>query len=303
LLPPEALRSILQQRQADPEAWTAAASLLRDPAAREALLREANAQCPGSPVVLAALAETLLSQDEMDASTTDAIRELAVADPTNSLPDLFEACYLARSGDIRGAEQALARANSKDRFADYRIGQLMARSDYLIEAGCADPAALTLAAFGLAFPHLGMVRELADTLSGEMEACLARGQPERAHQMAAQLVDLGENLSASGRFIIYDRVGIAVQQAGLNAERRALELIGDPGHTDAIDRRQAAIEDRSHTIDMMAQLMGEALSGMSEAELSAYASRAILDGEFLALQSLPIVQSALKTTHNTDDPR
>ena len=303
MLPPEAVRALLQQRQGDPEAWAAAASLVQDPAAREALLREGDARHPRSPAVLAALVETLLREGSADPSTAGLIRELAETDPTSSLPDLFEACYLGRSGDLEGAEQAVARANTKDRFADYRVGLLMSRNDFLLDAGVGAEAALGLAAFGLDFSHLGMARELANALSGEIDGCLARGQPERAREMAAQIVDLGESLSASGRFIIYDLVGIALQQAGLDAEGRASELMGHAGEGGEIDRRHEALNERAETIKTMVHLMDRALGSMSEAEISAYVSNAILDGEFVALQNLPVVRDALQNLQPVSDPR
>jgi hypothetical protein len=85
-----------------------------------------------------------------------------------------------------------------------------------------------------------------------------------------------------------------LQQAGLTEQRQIYETLGDAARTQEIDSKLEAIQERSATIDTMAQGFGSVMANMTEEDLAAYVDGTILNGEFATLQNIPEIAQALQ---------
>jgi len=286
ILTPERLDATLKKHASDPAFWVAAASMCDDPSQRLQYLETAAAQFPDSAIAQAALVEAQRIQPQADESTWAAIDRLRQTDPTSSLADHYDAYYRFKEGDSEGALQALAAASEKDRFADNRMELMMSRYDSLVENGCTDGAALALSAFTLPFDHLPMAREVSQQALQEAQDAFAAGQTEGALQTAEYVVRIGRNLSSSGRFLVYDQVGIELQQGALEAQRRFHESVGNQYQVGEIDFQLGAIQGRQAQVNEMVDSFGRVVAGMAEDEVVNYIDSTIMHGEFSTLQGL-----------------
>jgi len=292
----EGLDAFLQAHGEQPAYWVAAASLMPDREAALKYLEEAANLHPDSPAVLSALVQAQIRADRIDESTLAYVSELEDIDPTNLLGDCYSAYCQFENGDVTAALQALSAAGAKGRFADNRIDALMARYDYLLEEGCADPVALGLSAFTLPLDHLGMLRQIEQQSIAQVQSLSAAGQLDEALKIAQDVSNVGRTVSSSGRFLVHDRVGIAMQQAALAEQRRIYEALGDLQQIQEIDAQLQAVQQRSTTIDTMIQGFGQVMANMTEQDIAGYVEGTILNGEFATLQSIPEIAAALEQT-------
>jgi hypothetical protein len=286
VLTPEGLNASLQRHADEPGFWAAAASLCESPAQAMQYLETAASRFPESAIAQAALIEAKRDLKQADPATQTAIENLRRADPTSSLADHYDAYFRFQEGDTAGALQALAAASEKDRFADQRMELMMDRYQCLLENGCSDGGALALSAFSLGFEHLPMVREVAQKALEQAQAAFAAGEQERALRTADYVARIGRNLSASGRFIVYDRVGIELQEAAFMAERRFYDAAGNTFQLSEIDFQLGALQRRSAQIRDMGGAFGGILGNMTDEGIVRYIESTIMHGEFSTLQSL-----------------
>ena len=291
---PEQIGRTLQEYAGRPAYWAAAASLAPDQTTALEYLKDAAKLYPDSPAVLSALVSAQIAAGRIDASTLAYASELKRLDPTNALGDCYAGQCQFQIGDIAGALQSLAQAGAKGRFSDDRIAMLMARRDYFLNEGLSDAASLGLSAFTLPLEHLGMIRELGNQSVEQARLLAAAGQVDAALKVAQDVANVGRTVSSSGRFLVHDRVGIALQQAGLTEQRQIYQALGDATQMQEIDARLQAIQERSATIDTMAQGFGSVMANMTEEDVAAYVDRTILNGEFATLQSIPEIAQALQ---------
>jgi hypothetical protein len=289
----EGIGSTLRDHSEQPAYWVAAASLMPDRDSAVACLKEAAALHPGSAKVLAALVEAQAQAGVFDESTRAYVDELMQLDPTNSAAHCYAAYCQFQTGDVAGALASLASASAKGRFADDRIETMMARYDYFLNEGCADPVALGLSAFSLPLEHLGMLRQVGDQSVEQVRSLSAAGRYDDALRVAQDISNVGATVSSSGRFLVYDRVGIALQKSGLVEQRQIYETLGDHPQVQELDARLQALQERSATIDIMVQAFGGVLANMTEADLAGYVDQTVLHGEFSTLQNTPEVVAAL----------
>lgn len=290
---PEQIGRTLQQFAGQPAYWAAAASLAPDQETALAYLREAAKLYPDSPAVLSALVSAQMAAGQIDESTLAYASELKRLDPTNALGDCYAAQCQFERGDVLGALQSLAQAGAKGRFSDDRIGMLMTRYDYFLNEGVSEAAALGLSAFTLPLEHLAMIRQLGSQSVEQARAFAAAGRTDDALRIAQDVASVGQTVSSSGRFLIHDRVGIALQQAGLTEQRQIYAALGDTAKTQQIDSKLQGIQARSATIDTMAQGFGSVMATMTEGDLAAYVDGTIVNGEFATLQNIPEIAQAL----------
>jgi len=290
----EAIDRTLQEHAEQPAYWAAAASLAPDQATALDYLKEAAKLHPDSPAVLSALVSAQIAAGQIDESTLAYASELKRLDPTNALGDCYAGQCQFQTGDIAGALQSLAQAGAKGRFSDDRIAMLMARRDYFLDEGLTDAASLGLSAFTLPLEHLGMIRELGNQSIEQARSLAAAGRTDDALKVAQDIANVGRTVSSSGRFLVHDRVGIALQQAGLTEQRQIYETLGDASQIQETDSRLQAIQERSATIDTMAQGFGSVMANMTEGDLAAYVDGTILNGEFATLQGIPEIAQALQ---------
>jgi hypothetical protein len=286
ILTPEALNATLQRHADQPAFWVAAASLCGEPAQALKYLETAASRFPESAVAQAALIEAKRALPEADEATLGAIENLRQADPTSSLADHYDAYFRFKEGDVAGAMQAVAAASEKDRLADHRLELLMSRYQCLRENGCSDGGALALSAFSLGFEHLPMLREVSQQALEQAQAAYTAGQVEPALSTADSVARIGRNLSASGRFIIYDRVGIQLQEAALLAKRRFHEAAGNAYQVGETDFQLGAVRARSTQIGEMVSAFGGVLANMTDAGIVRYVEATVTHGEFATLQGL-----------------
>jgi tetratricopeptide (TPR) repeat protein len=294
IVTPDRLARTLEEHAGQPIYWTAAASLAPDQETALAYLQEAAKLYPDSPAVLSALVSAQVAAGQIDESTLAYAHELMRLDPTNALGDCYAARCQFERGDVLGALQSLAQAGAKGRFSDDRIGMLMSRYDYLLNEGVADAAALGLSAFTLPLEHLAMIRQLGNQSLDQARACIAAGQMDQALKIAQDIASVGQTVSSSGRFLVHDRVGIALQQGGLTEQRQIYAALGDTAKTQEIDAKLQGIQERSAAIDTMAQGFGSVMAKMTEEDLAAYVDGTILNGEFATLQGIPEMAQALQ---------
>ena len=115
-----------------------------------------------------------------------------------------------------------------------------------------------------------------------------------ALKVAQDIANVGRTVSSSGRFLVHDRVGIALQQAGLTEQRQIYEALGDAAQIQELDARLQAIQERSATIDTMIQGFGAVMANMTEEDLASYVDGTTLNGEFATLQNIPEIAQALQ---------
>ena len=290
----EGIDLMLQEHRDQPIYWTAAASLAPDAETALAYLEEAVSLHPESPEILTALVQAQMAAGIVDESTLAYISELERVDPTNALGDCYAAQCQFENGDIQGALQSLSEASAKGRFADDRMEALMSRYDYLLNEGVTDSAALGLSAFTLPLEHLSMMRQIEKQSLEQARMLASAGQYDEALKIAQDMANVGSSVSSSGRFIVHDRVGIALQEAGLNEQRRIYEALADTPQVQEVDERISALQERSAMIDVMGQAFGGVMANMTEDDLAGYVDGIILNGEFTTLQNMPEIEEALK---------
>ena len=290
----EGIDSTLQQHNENPAYWVAAASLAQDPEAALAYLEEAAGLYPDSSMALTSLVEAHITQEQIDESTMVHIEKMKKIDPTNALADCYAAYCQFNSRDIEGALQSLSQASIKDRFADDSIDLLMARNDYFLNEGCSNSVALGLSAFDLPLSHMAMLREIGEYSITQAEVLYAAGQYEDALQIVTDVSKLGGTLSSSGRFVISDRVGMAMQISAFGQQKQIYEALGDVAKVTEIDSQLQAIQERSDTIDIMVQTLASVMQNMNAQDLADYVNGTILNGEFSTLQNIPEIAEALE---------
>ena len=290
----EGINSMLQERSEDPAYWVAAATVVQDEAAALAYLEAAVRLHPDSAIALSSLVNAHIRQGNTDESVQAYIEELQTVDPTNALADCYAAYCQFKSGDAQSALQSLSQASTKDRFADDRMDLLMARYDYFLNEGCSDSVAIGLSAFDLPLSHLGTIREVAQSAMEQASQFVAAGQYEDALQIAQDISNIGRGLSSSGRFIVYDRVGMALQRSALEQQKHIYESQADDLRAQEIDAQLQAVQQRSSTIDVMVEAFGGVLQNMTDADVADYVDATILNGEFSTLKSIPEIADALQ---------
>ena len=290
----EGIDSTLQEHNENPAHWVAAASLAQDPDAALAYLEEAAELYPDSSMALTSLVEAHFALDRIDESTMAHIEQMKKIDPTNALADCYAAYCQFNNGDIEGALQSLSQASIKDRFADDSIDLLMARNDYFLSEGSSDSVALGLSAFDLPLSHMGMLREIGEHSMAQAEVLYAAGQYENALQIVTEVSKLGGTLSSSGRFVISDRVGMALQISAFQEQKQIYEAMGDVAKVTEIESQLQAIQERSDTIDIMVQALASVMQNMNDQDLADYVNGTILNGEFSTLQNIPEIAAALE---------
>jgi len=294
----EGIDSTLHQHGEDPAHWVAAASLARDPEAALVYHEQAAALYPDSSMALSSLINAQIAHDRIDESTIAYIDQMKKIDPTNALSDCYAAYVQFSNGDVEAALQSLSQASVKDRFADESIDLLMARNDYFLNEGCTESVALGLSAFELPLSHMGMLRELSEYVMVQADTLYGTAQYDDALQIVTNVSKLGGTLSSSGRFIISDRVGMALQISALERTKQLYEALGDIAKSEEIDSQLKAVQERSETIDIMVQAFGGVLQNMTEQDIVDYVNGTILNGEFSTLQNLPEIAAALEDARN-----
>jgi len=285
--------STLKDHNGQPSYWAAAASLAHDPDAALAYLKEAADLYPGSEVVLSSLVEANIAQGTIDESLLGYIDEMKIIDPANALADCYDAYYKFNTGDVDGALQSLSQAGSKDRFADDRMDLMMARYDYFLDGGASDSMAIGLSAFDLPLSHMSIMRSMGNSAMEQASALSAAGQYDEALQIAQNISNIDRSLSSSGRFLVYDRVGMAMQQSALEQQMQIYEAHGDVSQNQKIDVQLQAIDERSSMIDVMAQTFGSVMQNMTDQDIADYVDAIVLNGEFSTLQDIPEIAEAL----------
>ena len=290
----EGIGSTLQQHNENPAHWIAAASLAQDPGAALEYLEQAADLFPDSSMALTSLVGAYITAERIDESTMSYIDQLKKIDPTNALADCYSAYCQFNNGDVEGALQSLSQASLKDRFADDSIDLLMARNDYFLSEGCSDSVALGLSAFDLPLSHMGMLREIGEYSMVQADTLYGTGRYEDALQIVNDVSKLGGTLSSSGRFIVSDRVGMALQISALERAKQLYEALGDVAKTAEVDSQLQAVQQRSETIDIMVQVFGGVMANMNEQDLADYVNGTILNGEFTTLQNIPEIAAVLE---------
>lgn len=294
----EGIDSTLQQHGEDPAHLVAAASLARDPEAALEYLEQAATLYPDSSMAISSLINAQIAHDKIDESTIAYIDQMKKIDPTNALADCYAAYYQFNNGDVEAALRSLSQASVKDRFADESIDLLMARYDYFLNEGCTDSVSLGLSAFDLPFSYMSMLREIGDFAMQQAGVLSAAGQYENALQIVTDTSKLGGTLSSSGRFIVSDRVGMALQVSALNQQKQIYEALGDVAKVTEVDSQLQAVQQRSEAIDIMVQAFGGVLQNMTDQDIADYVNSTILNGEFSTLQNLPEIAAALEHARN-----
>jgi len=290
----EGIDSALQQHSDDPAHWVAAASLAQDTEAALVYLEQAAALYPDSSMTLSSLINAQIAHDKIDESTMNYIDRMKKIDPTNALADCYAAYVQFNNGDIEAAFQSLSQAGMKNRFADESIDLLMARNDYFLNEGCTDSIALGLSAFDLPLSHMGMLRQLNEYAMVQADTLYGTARYEDALKIVTDISKLGGTLSSSGRFIVSDRVGMAMQKEALERAKQLYEALGDTAKSEEVDSQLKAVQERAETIDIMVQAFGGVLQNMTEQEIADYVNSTILNGEFSTLQNIPAIAAALE---------
>ena len=123
---------------------------------------------------------------------------------------------------------------------------------------------------------------------------IAAGRTEEALQIADSVLRTGRTVSSSGRFLIYDLVGMSLQKLALNEQRGIYEGMGNTLRTEQIDSQLQALDERLSLIKVMGGYFGDNLRDMSEEDIANYVRGTIRNGEFSTLRNLPGVEEALE---------
>ncbi len=290
----EGIDAVLQEHRNEPAYWTAAASLTQDPQKKMQYIEEAAALHPDSPEVLKALVQEKIRAGQIDESTRAWIQQLERLDPTNALGDCYDTHANFESGNVPAALESLARAAAKGRFADDRMEMLMARYDYMLNEGCDENVAIGVSAFTLPLEHLGMIRQIEQNAIAQAQALTAAGQYDASVKITQDVAALGRSVASSGRFLVHDRVGVALQQAALSEQMQIYEATQNLPQIQQVDSKLQAIQDLTETIDIMVKGFGPVMASMTDDEIASYIDQTILNGEFTTLQNMPEIAEALK---------
>jgi tetratricopeptide (TPR) repeat protein len=300
ILTAEGIQATLEDHKGDPTYWVAAASLVQDEDAAFKYLEEAAKLYPKSAVVLSSLVEALVTRGQFDEATMAHIAQLKQLDPANSLPDYYDAYCRFQSGDVQGALKCLAEGSVKDRFADNGVDLLMARYNYLLNAGCSDGAAMGLSAFTLPLRHMAILGDVGRGSMEQASAYVSTGQYQEALRIADAVLRTGNDLSSSGRFLIYDLKGIALQESALKEQRRIYEGLGNAVQIEEIDSQLRATQERRSLIKTMGRSFDDVFQSMTEEEIATFVERTIQSGEFSTLRDMPGVAEVLERARNRE---
>jgi tetratricopeptide (TPR) repeat protein len=298
----EGIDRLLQEHRDQPAYWTAAASFAPNPEMALEYLQEAARLHPKSPEVLTALARAQIAAGIVDESTQAFIQELENLDPTNALGDCYAAHCQFQNGDVASALQSLSEASAKGRFSDDQIETLMSRYEFLLNEGVTDSLALGMSAFALPLEHLGMIRQIEKQSMSQARTLTDLGQYDEALKIAQDVANLGSTISSSGRFLLHDRVGMALQEAGLTEQRKIYEALADTPQVQEVDEKLTAVQGRTEQVNTMVGAFGGVMATMTEDDLAAYVDATILHGEFATLQSIPAVDEAVKQMQAQKSP-
>ncbi len=150
-----------------------------------------------------------------------------------------------------------------------------------------------MSAFDLPLSHMSILGDIGRQAMTQADALAAAGQYDEALQIAQDVSNIGGSLSSSGRFLVYDRVGMAMQKSALEQQRQIYEGRRDTLQIQEIDVQLQAIDERSSIIDVMAQTFGGVMPNMTEQDFADYVDGTVLNGEFSTLQAIPEIAEAL----------
>ncbi len=283
---PEQIEETLASHGRETSYLIAASLLAADPTLALAYLEEALEKDPTSPAALLRAADLLIREGRFDQNTKELLDEFVQSDPANSLGRYYEALWHFENGNSTDARDALRAAGVTSHLKDYAIHHLPAFEDFYRDATGSESVGKVLAAMGLRLDYLQPLRRLSEHAAEEVERRLQTHGVDATLDLVQALSRIGMKLSATGRFLVQDVVGLSIEARALERERVLLADRGDQERLPHIEDRLARIEQLKAEAKAIAQRTERAFAELSEEELVAYFERVALEGETAAAKSL-----------------
>ncbi len=284
LLSTARIDQVLEEAGSTPELLVAAALLTEDADKKLRYLHEAFESDPNSPDTLQSYIEGLLKYPDYDEFTLELVEKLSSVDPSNGLGPVFAAHIKVRNGDVESAMVDLKEAAARDRL-DGRYQPNAVESLYR-ELGVDDNVATALAAVGVPGDNLLLLRNLTSRATVEARRHFAEGNYDEALALSEASALIGRNLSATGREMVFDLMGLAIEIKALELRRQVNQVLGNQQTVDLIDARIENQRNRQAFLRELGKDYSAALSQLDSTELADYFSRAAAEGESTAAAGL-----------------
>ena len=246
-----------------------------------ALLREAEANYPNDPrVSFAGWADTRRdnnSSPELRRQWLDAFKQSA---PDNALANYLSASEYLRSGQTDQAVEELMAAAAKPKYQDYMADHIQSAEEAYLSAGYSLADAKFEAYVFTTNPQLAGMKGLRDGL-GELSSLYRQAGDEASAQATLQIgLKLGQQVSASGLYLVDDFFGLALQRQMLGKMDPAAP--SDNGLAVQDQRNQVAA--RIENLRALSTSEQPILQTMSDQDLISFLDRLKVSGESAALQ-------------------
>ena len=226
----------------------------------------------------------LAKYPEEDEFTLELVEELSSIDPLNALGPVFAAHIKVRNGDVESAMVDLKEAATRNSL-DERYQPGAVESLYR-ELGVEDDVATGLAAVGAPGDNLLLLRNLTSRATEEARRHFAEGNYDEALALSEASALIGRNLSATGREMVHDLLGMAIEIRALELRRQVNQTLGNQQTVDLIEGRIQNQRSRQEFLSGLSKDFGAALSQLDIAELAEYFSRVAAEGEIAAATGL-----------------
>jgi hypothetical protein len=276
------------------EAWLAkhnrnAASLL---AVSRALgdtnyLFEAATNFPNDPQVQLAV----LSRNALPEERRKWLEAFKASSPSNSLANYLSAADYFKNGKPDDAMQELLAASGKTEFQNYAMEALLNGEELWTDAGKSARETASFAMSDMAeenLPQLGSYKVVAQGIRDLLKQKVAAGDTESAVNLAQLGLDLAGKINSgdSGKFLINQLVGIAVEQSSLSQlnQNTAYDFLGAQTPVQAAEELKRQKAEFSKLIQDFGPAQMQMI--MSDSETASYMQRLKIYGELEAMRWL-----------------
>ena len=288
ILTPDSIEETIEKNGRKPSFLVAAALLSKDAEKAAGYLEEALRKNPRSPAALSASISQLLARGDSSEKTRSLIEAFKSADPSNCLANYYAAAVRFRDGDPAAALTELREAGARIHLQDYVVSNLPASEAFFGDAGATPALSKAMAAISSRMDAMPLLLDLSDSIAREASRLLAGGDAAGARPLLLEQARLGSQVSASGRFMLTDVVGIRIQEKALQAEKKLLESegLGDGERAQEIALKLGRNAEQLARMRQVGDAFASLVQELSDGEMIDYMSRVATEGEISALAEL-----------------
>ena len=250
-------------------------------------LYEAATNFPGDPQVQLAV----LTSDAFPDERRKWLEAFKASSPGNSLANYLSAADYFKNGSPDDAMQELLAASGKTELQNYAMEALLNGEELWTDAGKSARETASFAMSDMAeenMPQLSSYKVVARGIGDLLKQKLAAGHTESAVNLAQLGLDLAGKINSgdSGKFLINQLVGIAVEQSSLSQlnQNTAYDFLGAQTPVQAAEELKRQKAEFSKLIQDFGPAQMQMI--MSDSETASYMQRLKIYGELEAMRWL-----------------